>query len=277
MSKTNTEVSAERMPPMNLTLYHNPMSTCSQKVRMALAEKAVAWTSVEIDLLSREHKNDAYLAINPAGVVPSLKVDDVVLVESSLINAYLDEACAGPELMPKGALERYKAQRWIKRIDEGVHEACGILTYATAMRVIMMQMDPDAVLAEINKIPDDHARAVRLSLFEQGVDAPAFQSALDRLLDFITSMENALAQDKWLSSASFGLADCAALPYVLRFDHLNLAQIWSDGRLPHVEHWLEAVKARPSYETAIVAHLSGPALGMFGAVGSQVEPKLVLS
>jgi hypothetical protein len=57
MSKTNTEVSAERMAPMNLTLYHNPMSTCSQKVRMALAEKAVAWTSVEIDLLSREHKN----------------------------------------------------------------------------------------------------------------------------------------------------------------------------------------------------------------------------
>ncbi|MCE2889919.1 MAG: glutathione S-transferase family protein [Aquidulcibacter sp.] len=261
---------------MNLTLYHNPMSTCSQKVRMALAEKGVAWTSVEIDLLSREHKGDAYLAINPAGVVPSLKVDDLILVESSLINAYIAEACAGSDLMPKGALQRYNTQLWIKRIDERVHEACGILTYATAMRVIMMQMDPQAVLAEINNITDDHARALRLSLFEQGVDAPAFQSALDRLLDFIASMEGALARDKWLSGASFGLADCAALPYVLRFDHLNLAQIWGGGRLPHVETWLEAVKARPSYETAIVSYLSGPALGMFAAVGSLVEPKLVL-
>ena len=33
-----------------LKLYHNDMSTCSQKVRFLLAEKGVEWEGVELDL-----------------------------------------------------------------------------------------------------------------------------------------------------------------------------------------------------------------------------------
>lgn len=54
----------------SITLFHNAMSTCSQKVRFALEEKALSWNSREINLLAGEQKADTYLAINPKGVVP---------------------------------------------------------------------------------------------------------------------------------------------------------------------------------------------------------------
>ena len=262
---------------MQMSLYHNAMSTCSQKVRLALAEKYLTWTSIEIDLLTRQHKTESYLAINPEGVVPTLKVDDRVLVESSLINYFIDEACDGPSLMPVSALERYAARQWIRRVDDGVHTACGILTYATALRVIMLQMERGDVLADIATTKDPHARAVRLSLYEHGVEAPAFQDALRHLLGFMTVMDDALAKSHWLSGSDFGLADCAALPYVLRLDHLKLNKIWTGGRLPNLEAWLAAAQSRPSFETAVTHFLSAPALAMFEAVGSLVAPKLALT
>ena len=33
-----------------LKLYHNDMSTCSQKVRFLLAEKGIEWEGMELDL-----------------------------------------------------------------------------------------------------------------------------------------------------------------------------------------------------------------------------------
>jgi glutathione S-transferase len=57
---------------MSLSLYHSPISTCSQKVRLALAEKGLDYDSRIIELARQEHLEAWYLAINPNGVVPSL-------------------------------------------------------------------------------------------------------------------------------------------------------------------------------------------------------------
>jgi glutathione S-transferase len=54
-----------------LVLYHAPHSTCSQKVRMVLHEKGVAFDEVRIDLGKKEQLKPEYLAINPNGVVPT--------------------------------------------------------------------------------------------------------------------------------------------------------------------------------------------------------------
>ena len=40
---------------MALELYHLDHSTCSQKVRICLAEKGIEWTSCPVDLSGREN------------------------------------------------------------------------------------------------------------------------------------------------------------------------------------------------------------------------------
>ena len=74
-----------------LELYHSPISTCSQKVRLVLAEKELPWTPREIHFTAREHLSEAYLQLNPNGVVPTLVHDGDPIVNSSVINEYLDD------------------------------------------------------------------------------------------------------------------------------------------------------------------------------------------
>jgi len=55
-----------------IELYHAHISTCSQKVRLCLAEKELEWTSHPIEFSTGEHLRPAYLALNPNGVVQTL-------------------------------------------------------------------------------------------------------------------------------------------------------------------------------------------------------------
>jgi len=52
----------------NLELLGYPASTCSQKVRLCLNEKRVAFKDTKIDLFAREHLTSQYLKLNPNGV-----------------------------------------------------------------------------------------------------------------------------------------------------------------------------------------------------------------
>jgi glutathione S-transferase len=84
------------------------------RVRLALAEKAVAYETVEIDLRDRP----AWLYdMNPAGKVPVLD-DGFVLPESSVIMEYLDERYPEPALLPAGREERAQARCFVFRFDD---------------------------------------------------------------------------------------------------------------------------------------------------------------
>ena len=72
-----------------LRLYHNDMSTCAQKVRIALAEKHLASESVHLKLRDGDQFDLDYLKLNPKGVVPTLIHDDLVIRESQVILEYL--------------------------------------------------------------------------------------------------------------------------------------------------------------------------------------------
>ncbi|HKM99241.1 MAG TPA: glutathione S-transferase N-terminal domain-containing protein [Candidatus Binataceae bacterium] len=51
-----------------LELYHAHISTCSQKVRLCLAEKELAWKSHPLNLTMGEQLRPEYLALNPPTV-----------------------------------------------------------------------------------------------------------------------------------------------------------------------------------------------------------------
>jgi glutathione S-transferase len=67
-----------------IELYHFALSTCSQKVRLVLAEKRLEFVSREVNLMAGEQHDPEYVKLNPKHVVPTLVHDGRVLVESSL-------------------------------------------------------------------------------------------------------------------------------------------------------------------------------------------------
>jgi len=119
-----------------------------------LAEKGLDFESHEIDLIAGEQHDPAYVKLNPNHVVPTLVHDDRVLLESTLIVRYLDEVFAEPPLRPADPYGRYEDDLWMKRIDEKVHTAAPVLTFAIGARNVLLQQ-PEAVReANIAGIPD---------------------------------------------------------------------------------------------------------------------------
>jgi glutathione S-transferase len=258
---------------MKVELYHNGLSTCSQKVRLALAEKGVVWASREIELIAGAHKQPDYMKLNPKGVVPTLVIDDIPIVESNIINEYIDDAFDGPALKPPDPIARAKMRLFNKHVEDETHPASGIVTYSTVMRQFQLHQPREDVLAGIEKSPTAHERAVRRSLFEHGVEAPECQAAIATLGIFVARLELVLGENEWVAGDQFSLADCAAAPYVLRNDHLGMSALWADGAMPNVARWFAALVARPSFAEAVTKWADPSRIALFKSAGQLIWPR----
>jgi glutathione S-transferase len=259
-----------------IELYHFPFSTCSQKVRLVLAEKGLDFVSREVDIMAGRQHDPEYVKLNPMHVVPTLVHEGEVLIESSLIIRYLDDAFGDPPLQPADALGRYRVGRWIKRVDEALHPAAPTVTFAIGPRPILLLQPEEAREASLAAIPDPSERAKRRSVLTHGVQAPEFAGALGVFLSALDDMEGVLAERPWLSGESFSLADASVFPYLLRLEHLAMDALLARSARPRVADWMARVKARPSYATAVEAW-SAPAVvemlrGNGQAVWHEVEP-----
>ncbi len=255
-----------------IELYHFGFSTCSQKVRLVLAEKDLPFTSREVNLMAGEQHDPAYVRLNPKHVVPTLVHDGRVIVESSLIIKYLDDAFPEPPLRPGHALGRYAVDRWIKRIDDEVHPAAPTVTFAIGPRKLLMQQPEEVREANIAAIQDPVARATRRSVLAHGVKAPEFAGAFRVFLTMLDLMETELADRPWLSGERFGLADASVIPYVLRLEHLAMDPLLSPSARPRVADWLARMKALPSYATAVAAWAPAAAVEMMRNNGKEAWP-----
>jgi glutathione S-transferase len=231
-----------------LELYHNINSVCAQKVRIALKEKGQE-AKEHLLTLQGDQNDPAYMKLNPNGVVPTLVHDGNVILESSLILYYIDEAFPDPPLMPKTPLARHRVRSYNKLIDEYMHNACTIMTFATAFRPRFLKMPPEHWLAEINKAPLKRRAEYKRSVIEHGLDSEFVIDALGQHQKMISWMADDLKRGPYLAGDTFTNADCAVIPYILRLELLKLGAMWQQHRA--VADWWARVRQRPSVKTAI--------------------------
>lgn len=231
-----------------LELYHNINSVCAQKVRIAIKEKRL---EVEEHLLTLQgDQNDpAYMKLNPNGVVPTLVHDGDTITESSLILYYVDDSFPKPPLMPEMPAARHRVRRYNKLIDEYVHNACTIITFATAFRPRFLKMPREQWLAEINKAPLKRRAEYKRSVIEDGLDSEFVIDALRQHQKMISWMAEDLKHGPYLAGDTFTNADCAVIPYILRLELLNLSAMWQ--REPVIADWWGRVRQRDSVKSAI--------------------------
>jgi maleylacetoacetate isomerase len=103
-----------------LTLYHYWRSSCSWRVRWVLALKGLAYESIPVNLLQGEQKADAYLAVNPSGQVPTLKVGDRCLSESMAIIEWLEETYPYEPILPQDPWDRAQVRELALMVVAGI-------------------------------------------------------------------------------------------------------------------------------------------------------------
>ena len=234
-------------PPNGLMLYHLEFSTCSQKVRLALAEKDLAYGSHLIDRTKGELLSDWYLALNPNGVVPTLQHHGEPVTDSSVICEYLDEVFPEPPLSPRSALGRAQMRAWMRYFEEVPTTAIRIPSFNQFKGLHRATMGEAAFLAYTEKLP------LRKHFYRQmganGFDSEKTEESLERLNNCLRRVSNALADGRrFLLGEAYTIADIVLVPTVVRLEDLKLTDLWSD--LPNVARWYESVQARPSFAIA---------------------------
>lgn len=97
----------------NTTLYYS-RSTAALVVHWMLIELDVPHTLHELDFEKREQKSEAYLRLNPAGVVPTLVMDGQVLTEAAAIVMHLADFHPQAKLAPAiGSPLRAQYYHWM--------------------------------------------------------------------------------------------------------------------------------------------------------------------
>jgi len=200
-----------------LQLYHFSISTCSQRVRLALAEKGLAYESRPVDLGRGENRRPAYLAINPAGLVPTLVHDGEAVVESLDILRYLDRHFESPRLLPAGLEADYGPLE--SRADES-QAGVALLSQEFLFKPVR------------KREPAGHADIA---------------GALERMHGDMAILDDRLRERPWILGADFSLADIVWLPNVLRLEQMA----FDLERYSGVAAWLERMRSRPSWAPAV--------------------------
>lgn len=99
------------------TLYGAAYNVYVRAVRLALAEKGVGYRLIEIDLGAEEGAPANYLHHARFMRIPAFEHAGERLYEASAITRYIDEAFAGPALMPRAARERARVNQVISIIE----------------------------------------------------------------------------------------------------------------------------------------------------------------
>ena len=105
-----------------MQLYDYFRSSAAYRVRIALNLKGLAPERVFVHLRRNAQLTDAYLALNPQGLVPTLVTDDgEVLTQSLAIVEWLDETHPAPPLLPGTPAERARVRALALAIACDIH------------------------------------------------------------------------------------------------------------------------------------------------------------
>lgn len=233
---------------MALELYHHDSSTCSQKVRICLAEKGVEWVNRHIDLGLQENLTPEYLAINPNGVVPAFVHDGTPIIESTVMCEYLDEVWpAAPRLTPDDPKKRAEMRAWLRYIDEVPSMAVRVPTFQNLLidRFKAMSEAEYAAFRDSNTLRRDFF----MRLNRTGFSDAEYENSLLQLRATVDRMATALTREgPWLVGAQYTIADICMAPLFQRMEDLGMTDIWEAA--PAVADWFERIKARPAFDVA---------------------------
>ena len=200
-----------------ITLYDHPLSPYAQKVKIALAEKGLAFETPQPGGLGAGGAAGDFVAASPRAEVPALVDGDLRIFDSTIILEYLDDAYPDPPMRPGSAAER--------------------------ARVRMLE-----------EVMDTHYEAINWGLSElkwfrraEGELAETITANAKRQTEgFFAWLERQLGDRTWFNGETFGWGDLSVVPYL----NGSVGQGFPPAEGSKLAAWLARANARPSVAAA---------------------------
>jgi len=186
------------------------------KISIALEELALPYTLQVLDLAAGEQKQPAFLALNPNGRIPAIVdhgADGFAVFESGAILLYLAEKTG--RLMPQDMQGRSRVVQWLMFQMGGIGPMMGQAN-------VFYRYFPEKIQPAIDRYQAECKR-------------------LFRVLDTHLQQHEYLAGD-------YSIADIANWAWV-RTHRWSGVEI---DDLPHLQRWVQAIRARPAVQKGIL-------------------------
>ena len=101
-----------------MLLYHDLRAPNPRRVRIFLAEKGVAYDTIEVSIAASQHQTPEFRKKNPLALLPVLELaDGKVLRESMAICRYIEELYPEPNLFGGDPWERAEIEQWNRHAE----------------------------------------------------------------------------------------------------------------------------------------------------------------
>jgi glutathione S-transferase len=189
-----------------LELYSAPQSTCSQKVRLTLAEKNLDFIEHKMKLFQNDQLKPEYLKLNPNGVVPTLVDDGTPIIDSSVIMEYLDEVYPEIALSPAEPKQRAQMRAWLRFFEEVPTVAVRFPSYNAAFARHFEKMSDEEfkALAKSKPLRDKFLGEMDK---QKGFSIEKLKQAEDSISKTVKRMENSLSQSEYLLGNNIWITD----------------------------------------------------------------------
>lgn len=190
-----------------IRIHRHPLSGHSHRVQLLASLAGINHELVEVDLAHGEHKQAAFLALNPFGQVPVLQDGDVVLADSNAILVYLARRYA-PQFLPSDPVGEAQVQRYLS--------------------------------IAANEIANGPAAARLVTVFGAKLDADLAKA---KAVAVLQKIDAALQGRKWLVGERPTIADVALYAYVAHAPEGNVTL----EPYANVRAWVARIEALPGF------------------------------
>ena len=206
-----------------IRLYQSASSPNSRRVRIFLAEKGLSIPLVAVDLGKGEQHSEAYRAINPRRVVPTLVLEDGTAIgEVPAIMRYFDEAFPEKPLLGATPKDKGLIAMWERRA-----ELEGFAAVMEGMRNKLAGLKGRAIAG-----PHDYEQIPAL-----------VERSVHRAKNFFEDFNARLEQVPFVAGERYSAADITTL---VTLDFAKALELTVPPQDAALKSWYEIVSGRPS-------------------------------
>ena len=247
----------------NITLYHANWSFCSQMVRVALLEKDFSFNKCHIKLCDQypegENIDKDFLAINPLGTVPAIKIDENIVCGSEEIIYQLDKIDSNNthSLYPNN-IDEAEIRKWASdtTITDGVEFASTLGTImpvfsSPLLQYMIKQLPFSSIMKILLRHPRKDRKMIFIAMYFGNPSKKIPFMGIKNYVDEILKLEKLFSDGRTFFYDTFSHVDINLMCVFNRLTDLGLEKTVS-YKTPFIFKYWNNLKSRKSYKDGIL-------------------------
>uniref|UniRef100_A0A5B7BRE1 Putative glutathione S-transferase TCHQD n=2 Tax=Davidia involucrata TaxID=16924 RepID=A0A5B7BRE1_DAVIN len=244
-----------------MQLYHHPYSLDSQKVRLALEEKGIDYTSFHVNPITGKNMESSFFRMNPSAELPVFKNGTHIIFNTIQIIQYIERIALVSSDGGNISLSSGEVVEWMNKIQEWnpkfftrshIPEKYRLFVSKFIRRVVIARMAefPDLASAYHRKLREEYDTEDKLR------NPEVLKRSEEHLVRLLDEVETKLSETSYLLGEEFTMADVMLIPVLARLVLLNLEDEYINSRPNIAEYW-NLVQQRPGYKKVIGRYFNG--------------------